>query len=82
MKLHILLLAALTLTVVSTTAMAEDAGQLQVEQQACQNDVYALCAEDVPDHDRIAACLKRHWSKISRECRAVMRDHGRRRRRD
>jgi hypothetical protein len=82
MKLHIPVLAALTLTFVSTTAVAEDAGQLQVQQQACENDVYALCADDVPDHDRIAACLKRHWSKISRECRTVMRDHGRRRRGD
>jgi hypothetical protein len=82
MKFPILILAALTVAVVSTTAMAEDAAQMQIEQQACENDVYTLCNDAVPDRDRITACLKRHWSKISRECRTVMRNHGRRHRGD
>jgi hypothetical protein len=83
MKHHILILAALTVAVVSTTAMAQDdPARMQEEQQACETDVYALCDDAIPDRDRIAACLRKHWSEISRECRRVMSDHRRRHRSD
>ena len=77
MKISISLIAALLAAFVSTMAMAQDPAELQVEQQACQDDVYTYCGEAIPDHDRIAACLKKHWGKISKECRTVMKSHGR-----
>lgn len=81
MKMPLPLIPALVVAFVSTTALADDAADMQAEQQACQDDVYTYCGEEIPDHDRIAACLKKHWGKISKECRTVMINHGRKRNR-
>ena len=51
---------------------------MQVEQQACQDDVYALCGQAIPDQDRIASCLRKQWSKVSPRCRSVMASYGKR----
>lgn len=42
------------------------------EQQACTPDVFRLCSAQIPDEDRIVACLNRHLPKLSPGCRAVM----------
>ncbi len=77
MKSHITILAALMLAIVATTALADDAEQMQEEQQACGTDAYTFCGDAIPDQNRIAACLKKHWSEISPECRTAMNNHGR-----
>jgi hypothetical protein len=83
MKRFIPTLAALTLAFVATTAMAqEDPARMQEQQQACETDVYTFCNDAIPDHDRIAACLRKHWSEISRACRRVMSGQRRRHRGD
>lgn len=48
---------------------------MQQEQQACESDVYSLCGEAIPDTDRIATCLRAHWSKVSHACRSVMAEY-------
>jgi len=82
MKSYSSLFAVLTVAVVSTTAMAEDPGRMQEQQQACETDVYTFCNDAIPDHDRIAACLRKHWREISHECRRIMNGHRRRHRSD
>lgn len=62
------ILAALMLVFGSGQAIA----QSQADQEACEGDVYDLCAEQIPDEDEIVACLRKHWSKVSKECRHVM----------
>jgi hypothetical protein len=42
------------------------------EQRACTPDVFRLCAEAIPDEERIVACLKRKKARLSRACRKVM----------
>jgi hypothetical protein len=43
-----------------------------VEQQmACTPDVFRLCGEQIPDVDRIVACLRQNTSQLSGPCRAV-----------
>ena len=68
MKSTLALLAVMMLTLPSGAAMA----QSQSDREACEGDVFELCADKVPDEDRIAACLRRQWSKVSKECRGVM----------
>jgi len=68
MKSMLPIMAALMLLAVSVPAMA----QSQDDQQACQGDVYALCGDKIPDEDEIVVCLRKHWSKVSKECRHVM----------
>ena len=38
---------------------------------ACTPDVWRLCGAQVPDVDRIVACLRRNTSQLSGRCRAV-----------
>jgi hypothetical protein len=40
------------------------------QQQACTNDAFRLCSADIPDVDRITACMIRNRSQLSPECRA------------
>lgn len=68
MKHTLPVLAALMLASVSSPAFA----QSQNDQMACEGDVYELCGEAIPDQDRIVACLRKQWSKVSKECRQVM----------
>jgi hypothetical protein len=44
----------------------------QDEQQACTPDVFRLCSAQIPNEDRIVACLNRHLAKLSPACRSVM----------
>jgi hypothetical protein len=43
----------------------------QDQQQACTPDVMRLCADSVPDVDRIVVCLRRNRSNLSAPCGAV-----------
>lgn len=38
---------------------------------ACMPDVWRLCSDDVPDVNRIVACLKQNTSQLSNGCRQV-----------
>jgi Cysteine rich repeat len=60
------IVATLTAT---TSAMAFDQAAAQ---QACGNDVYALCQKAVPDQKRITACMQRHFKQVSATCRQFM----------
>jgi hypothetical protein len=40
-------------------------------QQACTPDVMRLCADSVPDVNRIVSCLRRNRSSLSAPCGAV-----------
>ena len=41
------------------------------QQMACTPDVWRLCSAQVPDVDRIVACLQRNTPQLSGRCRAV-----------
>nr|WP_235976899.1 hypothetical protein [Bradyrhizobium archetypum] len=40
------------------------------QQQACTGDAFRLCSSDIPDVDRITACMIRNKSQLSPACRA------------
>ena len=70
------LIAALLLTI--ATAHAASARMMsdkeRVRQQAehlCYNDVQTLCNAEIPDEDKIAACMKVHRAQLSAPCRKV-----------
>lgn len=51
--------------------------QSQAEgQQACGNDAFALCSDAIPDANRVAACLRRNFSRVSAPCRHFMASYG------
>jgi hypothetical protein len=50
-------------------------------QQMCSGDAMRLCGHEVPNVQRITACMVRHRAQVSPGCRAVMdREHAARRR--
>jgi hypothetical protein len=50
-------------------------------QQMCTGDAMRLCGHEVPNVQRITACMVRNRAHVSPGCRAVMdRDHAARRR--
>lgn len=63
------LLAAGILVSLSGVAFAES--QRQREEKACQADAMKFCKDDVPDEDKIAACMGHHHADLSTNCRIV-----------
>jgi hypothetical protein len=53
-------------------ARAAALAETQDEQNACMNDAFNVCGQDIPDRDKVAACLARNIKRISPECRTVM----------
>lgn len=43
------------------------------EQQACSGDAFRLCSAEIPDVDRITACMIRNKSQLSPECGVFFR---------
>jgi hypothetical protein len=43
------------------------------EQQACQPDAFRLCSPEIPDVDRVTACMVARKSELSPECRRFFR---------
>lgn len=75
MKLH---LYALTLAMplacgiaVQNPARAEEYRGTFEQQMACTPDVWRLCFDQIPDANRITACLQQNTPQLSNGCRAV-----------
>ena len=73
-----------------STAFSQDYRGTWEQQRACTPDVWRLCGSQIPDVDRIVACLRRNSPQLSDRCRAVFeqsdapsrgedRDYGQRR---
>ncbi|MGZ5874511.1 MAG: hypothetical protein ACXWKP_20615 [Bradyrhizobium sp.] len=43
------------------------------QQQACSDDAIRLCSTEIPDVDRITACMVRQQSELSPGCRVYFR---------
>jgi hypothetical protein len=43
------------------------------EEQACSGDAFQLCNAEIPDVDRVTACMVRKQSQLSPGCRAYFR---------
>jgi len=41
------------------------------QQEMCAGDAMRLCASDIPNVDRITACMERQRDSLSERCRAV-----------
>jgi hypothetical protein len=66
---------------IATILLSFDAhAQTQEEQQACTYDAQIYCQEQMPDHRRVEACLRRNIRAISPACREVLTRHSGKRR--
>jgi len=63
--------AACLLAAVMITAVVGPADAYTPEQQqACTGDAFRLCGAEIPDVDRVTACMVRNKAQLSPECRA------------
>ena len=60
---------ALSSSLLSTSAHA----YTQEEQQACQPDAFRLCNSEIPDVDRVTACMIAKKAQLSPQCRQFFR---------
>jgi hypothetical protein len=69
--------AAFLFGVMAATLIVQRAGAFDqnAAQAACGNDVFALCQQYIPDHNRIAACLRAHQTQVSGTCRQFMANY-------
>ncbi len=65
-----LFLAALLVASIGSAAAQSYTAE---QQQACTGDAFRLCGSDIPDVDRITACMIRNKSQLSPPCRAHFR---------
>jgi len=56
---------------VQNVALSQESRGTMEQQMACTPDVWRLCGAQVPDVDRIVACLRRNTPQLSGPCRAV-----------
>jgi hypothetical protein len=70
-KFQLCLMLATALSV----SMLPSAGQAYTpeEEQACSGDAFRLCGPEIPDVDRVTACMVRNKSQLSPGCRVYFR---------
>ena len=61
-----LVAAALVIGMMSTAHAYTDE-----QQQMCTGDAFRLCSSEIPDVDRVTACMVRHKAELSAGCKAV-----------
>jgi len=61
--------------VVAAVSMLPTVGQAYTpeQEQACTPDAFRLCSSDIPDIERVTACMVRNRSQLSPGCRAYFR---------
>jgi hypothetical protein len=64
-----LALALFCLALLPVTAKAVDDEE---GRRACMNDAFTVCAQFIPDRDRIASCLISNRERISTPCRTLL----------
>jgi hypothetical protein len=65
----LVLATVLSASMFSTASLAYTPEQ----QQACTGDAFQFCGNDIPDVDRVTACMIRNKSRLSAGCRAHFR---------
>ena len=69
-QIGFLLATATSASMLSSVAKAYTPEQ----EQACTGDAFRLCSSEIPDVDRVTACMVRLRNQLSPGCRAFFRD--------
>jgi ABC-type transporter Mla subunit MlaD len=56
-------------------AFAQENRGTMEQQMACTPDVWRLCSDQIPDVNRITACLQQNTPQLSSACRAVFQSN-------
>jgi hypothetical protein len=72
-QLGLLLVATLSCSLSSLLWPTTSQAYTQDEQQACTGDAFRLCGAEIPNVDRITACMIQNQSRLSPGCRVFFR---------
>lgn len=61
--------------VAQSAASADEYRGTMEQQMACTPDVWRLCSDQIPDVNRITACLQQNTPQLSSGCRAVFQSN-------
>jgi hypothetical protein len=53
------------------SGVAFAASSEQDEDKACRSDAFRLCSSEIPDKDKIEACMKQHYDQLSPPCKKM-----------
>jgi hypothetical protein len=54
-------------------AIPANAASRDEQSKACRGDAMHFCAADIPNEDKITACMKQHIAELSPACRAMFK---------
>jgi hypothetical protein len=60
----------------SGTASAQAPQSTINPEQACKDDAFKFCNNDIPDRTKVGACLRRNARSLSKDCRTVITGGG------
>lgn len=72
---QIALSVALSIGGIVAPAFAQEHRGTLEQQMACTPDVWRLCSSQIPDENRIVACLQQNTPQLSSACRAVFQSN-------
>ena len=82
MSLHTrLFLAPLAIAFIALVASWPAFAQTEAERKACEPDAQLHCPDEMPDRDKVQACLARKVNLLSPACKQLIENAGKRRRR-
>ncbi|MFT4067234.1 hypothetical protein [Paraburkholderia sp.] len=55
-------------------AAASNAATRDEQAHACRGDAMHFCASEIPDKEKITACMKQHIDELSPACRAMFKN--------
>lgn len=67
----ILLSLGLAMLVTSYTVNRAAAASSDHQEKACRGDAIHFCKAEIPNRQKIIACMKQHMSELSPGCRAM-----------
>jgi hypothetical protein len=63
---------AVTLTLATTTLPGYAASQDE-QDHACRGDAFHFCVSEIPNKEKITACMKQHYAELSPPCKAMFK---------
>ncbi|MGF6774310.1 hypothetical protein P3T18_006825 [Paraburkholderia sp. GAS199] len=75
MKQTYFLLAASVITLGALNSFSSANAATEDEQaHACRGDAMHFCSAEIPNKEKIKACMKQHMDELSPGCRAMFKD--------
>ena len=70
-KIRTALIGTAVIATLLASASAGFAQGTREQRSACMGDAFRLCSSEIPSLQRITACLKANYSKVSPACKAA-----------